>query len=338
MTRPPPAATLPDAVEVVIVGAGVAGAATGRCLADLGVEPLLLERGPAPGRESSGRSADMVRQDDSDPHVEALTRRGAALHREERFGPFRRTGSLLIGAGDEDASLRHPWARGRARFVPDDGVTDGAAVLARLLAGLPLACATTVLDVRPAGGGLEVVTDRGPVRARAVVNAAGAWAGRLPRAPLPLTPLRRHLFRTTPVGADPAWPFVWDVVEGFYFRSDGDALLSCGCDEAESEPGDNSGDVRAWDALVAKARRLQPGLPALERADWWAGQRTFAPDRRFVIGWDPRLRGLLHAAALGGHGITAAPAVGELAARLVVAGPDASLPPLARGLSPARLR
>ena len=50
------------------------------------------------------------------------------------------------------------------------------------------------------------------------------------------------------------------------------ALLLCACDERASEPGDDAVD---------------PAIETLLRdklASAWAGQRTFAPDGRFVIG------------------------------------------------------
>jgi glycine/D-amino acid oxidase-like deaminating enzyme len=50
----------------------------------------------------------------------------------------------------------------------------------------------------------------------------------------------------------------------------------------------------------------------------WVGQRTFAPDRRFVVGFDPRDDRVFHVAALGGHGVTVSPAIGALAANLLL--------------------
>jgi glycine/D-amino acid oxidase-like deaminating enzyme len=63
--------------------------------------------------------------------------------------------------------------------------------------------------------------------------------------------------------------------------------------------------------------------------------RTFAPDHRFVIGSDPRLSGLYWAAGLGGHGMTCAPAVGELTAQWLIEG--GSDHPAAAVLAPSRL-
>ena len=49
----------------------------------------------------------------------------------------------------------------------------------------------------------------------------------------------------------------------------------------------------------------------------WVGQRTFCPDRRFLLGEDARCEGWHWAVGLGGHGVTSALAVGEQLAHSV---------------------
>lgn len=44
-----------------------------------------------------------------------------------------------------------------------------------------------------------------------------------------------------------------------------------------------------------------------------------ALDHRFVIGWDAEVKGFLHVAGLGGHGVTVSHSVGLLAAKLITA-------------------
>jgi glycine/D-amino acid oxidase-like deaminating enzyme len=62
--------------------------------------------------------------------------------------------------------------------------------------------------------------------------------------------------------------------------------------------------------------------------------RTHAADRRFVIGRDPDVSGLVWAAGLGGHGITCGSPVGEIAAAAVL---DRKMPAdLVEPFSPAR--
>lgn len=324
---------LPAEAEVVVIGAGVAGAATASFLRERGVRPLLLERFRSPGHESSGRSAGMIRQHSHDPVTEALLGEGATWHRSEGADHFTPSGSLLIGLGDEDVSSFVPWARGGARHFADDGLCDAEALLLRFLGGQTIRWEVVVSAIESEGDHLRVDTDRGSVRASVVVNAAGAWAGQLGR--LPLEPRRRHLFRTAETPPGGCEPFVWDVDEGFYFRPWDGGLLACACDEEVRDPGDNRehADARQW--LVDKARRLQPPIAELKLIDSWAGQRSFAPDGRFILGWDPRMRGLFHVAGLGGHGITASPAVGRRAADAILAGPASADP--SAPLSPARL-
>ena len=49
-----------------------------------------------------------------------------------------------------------------------------------------------------------------------------------------------------------------------------------------------------------------------------SGLRTMAPDGRFVVGEDPRLKGFFWVAGLGGHGVTASFSVGDLASDLIL--------------------
>ena len=58
----------------------------------------------------------------------------------------------------------------------------------------------------------------------------------------------------------------------------------------------------------------------LQPTHYWAGHRTFTPDSRFLLGPDPRLPGVNWAAGLGGHGVTAATAVGRRVAEAIVDG------------------
>ncbi|MBK9796693.1 MAG: FAD-binding oxidoreductase [Holophagaceae bacterium] len=75
-------------------------------------------------------------------------------------------------------------------------------------------------------------------------------------------------------------------------------------------------DADVLDGLYASLRELAPGLAERPITRYWTGLRTFAPDRRFVLGWDPWNPHLFWSAGLGGHGMTSGLAVGALAADL----------------------
>ena len=85
--------------------------------------------------------------------------------------------------------------------------------------------------------------------------------------------------------------------------------------------------------MQADVHDLAPGLEDHGIARAWSGLRTFAPDRKFVIGWDPVNPRLFWVAGLGGHGMTSGLAVGRLAASLMDLDAGTRHP-----LSPARFR
>jgi len=117
-------------------------------------------------------------------------------------------------------------------------------------------------------------------------------------------------------------PTVWDVERGVYLRPEGTGVLASPCDEEARPPGLEEPRVApAVRALLVD--RLAESFPRFGRFTVrraWAGVRTFAPDRRFVLGPDPRLAGFAWCAGLGGHGVTTAVAVGEAAAGLILDG------------------
>ena len=329
-------------IDYLIVGAGLAGACTAyqlgrRARATPGAAPrvVVVEKEAQAGVHSSGRNAAQVRLRIEDPAIADLTHRGADLLVRDRLAEFRRTGSVLIGMPNaergtriEDASAHFPLAAGRGLWCPGDGVVDVAGLLSTYLRDVDVRYNTEVTgwdDVPRAAGGspagtrprLRVRTHSGDLTARVLVNAAGPWAGTL--GDLPLTPCNRHLFATPPMeNIRPDWPYVWDVGNGLYFRPESGGLLLSACDETPAEPGRYDEDPQVAVRLAELVRSLQPGLGELRIMRSWVGQRTFAPDRQFVIGHDPRDRRIFHVAGLGGNGVATSPAIGALVAQMLL--------------------
>src|ERR1019366_8241190 len=218
-----------------------------------------------------------------------------------------------------------------------NGVTMGFAQAARRL-GVEIRLDTTVTGVRTSGDRVTAVeTDRGVISTGAVVNAAGPWAASVARmagVPIPIEPLRRHIFlaqppvnggweRGGPHGA-PAAPadrvMVIDFDSSFYFHREGAHLLF-GMGDPDERPGF---DTRVnWDVLEkiapVAARRL-PALADLAIASAWAGLYEMTPDAMPIIG-PAGLDGLHVIAGFSGHGFQHAPAAGRIAAD-VIAGRD----------------
>ncbi|MDT8320132.1 MAG: FAD-binding oxidoreductase, partial [Xanthomonadales bacterium] len=179
-----------------------------------------------------------------------------------------------------------------------------------------------------------------------LVNAAGAWADAVAAlAGLPalgLRPLRRTAFTIDPpaglsVGE---WPEMVDVAEEFYFKPEAGRILVSPADETPVEPG----DAQPEELDVARGVdrfETATGLNIRRVNRSWAGLRTFAPDRLFVVGFDPRAEGFFWLAGQGGYGIQSAPSIAQLTRYLVTGNPlqgdFSALADHAEGLSPLRL-
>lgn len=191
-----------------------------------------------------------------------------------------------------------------------------------------------VLGLSIVGGQVRgVSTDRGEIAAESVVLAAGAWCAGLARQAglqRPLFPLRRTALHFASEQRSPC-PWVWIDDIGLYARRTDRGFLVSPCDEAVSFPDTSERSRRdATPEHVALARqKISRWLPALDGApilEAWSGLRTFAPDRRPVLGPDPEAPGLWWAAGLGGYGASGGFAAGEAVATWLLGGSTPWLP------------
>ncbi|MHC4971339.1 MAG: NAD(P)/FAD-dependent oxidoreductase [Planctomycetota bacterium] len=329
---------------LVIVGAGFAGVATAYHLARRGVKGItVLEREAGPGLHASGRNAGLLRQSSHDDVLVPLLRRGARAARavlRRVPGALQPSGSLILGesihrmrggprARIRDAAPFVPGLKGEALHDPEDALVDPIALLGRFVAaararGVQFRFEEELVGVK----GARVETTRRTLDAEKLVVAAGAWSADVAalagsRA-VHLEARRRHLFRGS-VGdrAAAGWPFVWHETEGVYFRPESGGVLLSPCD-AEPHPAESPEvDERCHDLLAGKLAAVFPDVGDWRVGPGWACLRTFAADERFVIGPDPHAPRLFWVAGLGGHGVTAAWAVGRLAAALLLGRADA---------------
>lgn len=191
------------------------------------------------------------------------------------------------------------------------------------------------------------LADGQTLRARTVVNAAGAWADELGAVfgarPIGLVPHRRSAFTFKgPEGVDAShWPAVVGVDESYYFKPDAGQLLGSPANANATVPHD----------VVPEELDIAMGIHQIESvstltirrpASTWAGLRSFVPDGEMVIGQDDACPGFFWLAAQGGYGIQSAAGASALADALLR---QAALPEEllrqgldVRALSPARLR
>ena len=205
---------LPAETQVVVIGGGIVGVSVAYYLALRGIPVALVEKGRI-GAEQSSRNWGWCRQQNRDARELPIATRSLALWDEmqariEGGVGFRRCGLLYLS--DDDAQLA-TWARWRDFAVPlgvdtrtltgeeasargqatgkrwkggvlspTDGVADpsrAAPAIARAVmaagGGVHQFCAARGLEF--SGGRVSgVVTEKGVIRAQAVVMAGGAWA------------------------------------------------------------------------------------------------------------------------------------------------------------------
>jgi glycine/D-amino acid oxidase-like deaminating enzyme len=338
-----PVTQLPRTVDVAIVGGGFAGMATAWWLARRGVhDVIVLEREAELGRYASGRSAGMGRQLAEDDLVSGLTVAGAQHLRTLFAHAWTPTGGILT-FDDVDhargyasraermgvdanrltrAQVLAIWPQlehvdiAAAVQVPSDGLIDIVALLATYADGVRVSLETTVERIIATERGATLLTSRGSVIARVVVDATGAWAGRTTGDPL-LESFKRHVYVLEALPPGRALPFVWHLgSQELYVRAIGDQIMVSPCDATATAPGDQQPDP-GGEALL-RARLAASPLAAAPVARAWACQRTFPPRLAMKLARDEKRPWLVWAAGLGGHGATASAAVGETVARLVI--------------------
>ncbi len=236
-----------------------------------------------------------------------------------------------------------------AWWLPDERVAEPWTLLQGFSIGLrdhggALQLRTRVTGLRrQADRIVGIDTDRGPIHAERIVLATGAWSAALASdhgLSRPLFPLRRTLLQSAPhprSSADHPWVWIDDV--GVYARPEAGGWLVSGCDEAIDPPAAGAGSRGGVEPLhrALAASKLDRWMPALSDAalrTGWTGLRTFAPDRRPILGSDPEAEGLWWAAGLGGFGVTCSYAAGEAVASWIRGIPTPWLRP--RPVSPGR--
>lgn len=171
-----------------------------------------------------------------------------------------------------------------------------------------------------------VVTSKGIVSTRTVVNAAGPWAATVARmagAELPIEPLRRQLVPTEPFTQLPQrFPMVIDMSTGFHFRREGKGILLAWNDPDETPGFKTEFDPGFIEKILTRAADRVPCLIDAEvntrRA--WAGLYEMTPDHHAIIGPAPDVAGLFFANGFSGHGVMHSPASGRITADLVLQG------------------
>lgn len=205
-----------------------------------------------------------------------------------------------------------------------NSVVQGYATAARRL-GARVLPATEVTDIATTGDAVtSVVTDKGEIATRVVVNAAGAWApqiGAMVGAEIPIEPSRRQIVVTTETPSLPKdFPFVLFLKEQLYFHPEGPGVLT-GKSNRHEAPGYNLEVDPEWE-MVHLSEAMER-LPLLENAgvlSRWAGLYEITPDAHPIFGRIPQAEGMHVMAGFSGHGFMHGPICGQLMAEEVLEG------------------
>ncbi|HEY7805681.1 MAG TPA: FAD-dependent oxidoreductase [Croceibacterium sp.] len=341
-----------ETYDIAVIGAGMAGATLAAELAPH-ARVVIAEAEERPGYHATGRSAAFWEECYGGPNVVPLTLASGAYLR--RHGMLFPRGALYIGRAADEPAI----AAFMQRFA-DSGVSIdrlGRAALERRIPGLKPewqhavhepACAD--IDVaglhqhylaRAREGGAELrcrapleaaeregdgwrlsLGPAGEVRARVLVDAAGAWADPVAELagarPLGIQPLRRTVAQLRTAPPPPAdLPLVLDISGAFYFKPEHGRLWLSPHDESPCAACDAAPEeIDVALAIDRFERVVDWRIEAVEHK--WAGLRSFAPDRLPVYGHDARVPGLFWFAGQGGFGIQTAPAAARLGAQLLL--------------------
>ncbi|MGZ6097016.1 MAG: NAD(P)/FAD-dependent oxidoreductase [Myxococcaceae bacterium] len=343
--------------DILVVGGGVMGWSVAHHLARAGQRRILVvdRGGGSTERATGGFRAQFATE--VNVRLSLLSRRKLeTFHEETGVDPgFLPAGYLFLAgeeaqrerlatalevqraAGCEDARLvtpeeigrLAPWIRAEGilagSFSPRDGFMRPMEIRrgyleAALRAGVDRLEAEVLGLDQAAAGGLRVRTSAGTHVAGVVVNAAGAWAGKvgaMAGIDVPVTPLRRQVAVTAPTDALPASMPMLIFPDGFHLRvRDGRVLLLWPSDGAD-DAFDVSVDPDWTRAVVAAARARVPALAAVPVESTHAGLYEMSPDEHALLGPAPGLEQLFLVNGSSGHGVMHAPALGQLAAEML---------------------
>ena len=345
--------------DVGIVGAGAVGCAVARDLSLRGARCVLLEAGPDVGAGTSkANTAIMHTGFDAKPGTveSGLVARGYELLGEYAEGvgiPTSKLGALLVAWSPEqrealvgvEAAAREngcgearrvdveelyarepnlgPGAEG-ALEIPGEGIvcpftTTLAYATEALSVGCELALNAAVTSVRPSGGGHELDTARGPVRAAHLVNAAGLRSdevdGMLGHSEFRVTPRRGELIVFDKLARGllnhVLLPVPTEKTKGVLVSPTiyGNVLLGPTAEDIEDKT-DRSTTAAGLTSLMEAGARILPRLEEYEVTATYVGLRAATEHRDYQLAAHPDQR-YVCAGGIRSTGITGSLAIAE---------------------------
>lgn len=351
--------------DAIIIGAGVIGISTAFHLAERGLKPVILERKQI-GFGATGSSSGLVRMH-YDLEVESrLAWQSFQYFRNwsERVGGecgFRRTGFLHIEPADHETLLRKnvqmhqrigiptsvitgddvkkiaPCFKTEdiafAAYEPESGYADATLTANSFLTaakerGAVYVQDCEVLSAKITGGKVtSLQTSRGDFSAPIIVNAAGAWAGKVSElfgVSIPLGTWTHDVVHIRRPAQIVDHLTVIDSSLSMYFRPDSGnlTLVALEDDSRLDEPADKDLGYVAKDFVERAIDRICTRIPAMEEGSLHSshvGRDGLTPDQRAIIG-QAGPEGYFLATGFSGTGFKLSPAVGLCMSELILDG------------------
>ena len=367
---------LPPTADVVVVGAGIAGASAAWAIAERGASVVVLEAEVTAGHHATGRSAALLTETYGSAPVIGLVRASRPFIESPPAGfadhPLTAPrGVLWIGRPGEPADrlrtdaagwvapheeLDLDGARAHVPLLRDeacevavhepgavdidvDGLHQGY-LRALRRAGGSVHLGTPVTGIVRDGASWRVTTAAGDISCGTVVDAAGAWGDVVATMagvePLGLRPLRRTAFLFDQPDEGARHWPLVIDVENRFYVKPDAGKLLGSL--ADETPSEPC-DAKPEEIDVALAiDRIEEALDLRVKgvARPWAGLRTFSPDGVPTVGTDPDHLGFVWVVGQGGYGIKTSPAMAWAAAATALDDPWPAQL-TAAGLDPATL-
>jgi D-arginine dehydrogenase len=340
-------------VDVAVIGGGIAGLSVAAFLSGR-TSVVVIEKEPTLGYHATGRSAALYTECYGEEPIRRLTLASKPFFVDgaEPFGTPRGVVFLAprdhLTAVSDFSSTFSPLVPDLEQLSPSQVHALVPVISAKNTAGGVFEPSALDLDVhgiqesyaatvRQHGGQIitasegtaftqadgmwRIESGEHTITADTLVDAAGPWGDRVASKagvkPLGLTPFKRCVFTFDPGLPTADWPMVVDMGERWYMKPEGPHLLGSAASEIPEEPSDARHDehdialgiMRITEATTLTIRSVK---------NQWAGLRTFTPDRVPAVGFDPDVPNFFWLVGQGGYGIHTSPALGAMAASLIV--------------------
>jgi sarcosine oxidase subunit beta len=364
-TLPPTgAAPLRPETDVAIVGGGIMGLAIAYQLARLGVTDVVVLEAHHLAWGASGRNGGGIRQQWSTEMNIRLMQESVEICRgfAQEIGTnvwMRQGGYLFLARAEAELErMKDAIALQNRCDVPTRmlGVDEARALVPELAAdafvgacynptdaivfpwpflwgyaraaaklGVEIHTFTPVEAIDREASAFALRTPKGTVRARRVINAAGAWSpgvARMVGVELPSWPARHEILSTEPLK-----PFLRPMVSvldsGLYFSQSlrGEIVGGITLPEEARDAQVRLGSRLAFvEAMAAALLDVMPVLGHVKVVRQWAGPYDLTPDMNPIVGEAPGVPGFYLCCGFVGHGFMMAPVVARYYARHLAGG------------------